>query len=147
MYVVRTVHIFIILIKSYSVPEVKTVKETIAQAKAAEEGEQPETAVGFYEQALQLDQLNEYAYNRLMIIYRKLKDKKKELLIIDAAIKAYKEFYASKKHATKSITAISNKLNKSFGLADKKGTALYTPEPIATWLKRKELLEKKKKKK
>jgi tetratricopeptide (TPR) repeat protein len=129
------------------VPEVKTVKETIAQAKAAEEGEQPETAVEFYEQALQLDQLNEYAYNRLMIIYRKLKDKKKELQIINTAIKAYQKFYSSKKHTTKSIKAISDKLNKSFGLADTKGTALYTPEPIATWQKRKELLERKKKKK
>ena len=127
--------------------EVKTVKETIAQAKAAEEGEQPETAVGFYEQALQLDQLNEYAYNRLMIIYRKLKNKTKELQIINTAIKAYQKFYSSKKYTTKSIRAISDKLNKSFGLADKKGTALYTPEPIATWQKRKELLERKKKKK
>ena len=128
-------------------PEVKTVKETIAQAKAAEEGERPATAVEFCEQALQLDQLNEYAYNRLMIIYRKLKDKKKELQIINTAIKAYQKFYSSKKRTTKSITEISNKLNKSFGLADKKGTALYTPEPIATWQKRKELLERKKKKK
>ena len=128
-------------------PEVKTVKETITEAKAAEDAGEPETAIGIYEQALQLDQLNEYAYNRLMIIYRKLKDKKKELQIINTAVKAYQKFYSSKKRTTKSITEISNKLNKSFGLADKKGTALYTPEPIATWQKRKELLERKKKKK
>ena len=82
-----------------------------------------------------------------MIIYRKKKDVKNELQIINTAIKAYKEFYASKKHATKNITAISNKLNKSFGFTDKKGNTLYTPEPIATWLKRKDLIEKKKKKK
>lgn len=127
--------------------EVKTVKETITEAKAAEDSGKHETAVGFYEQALQIDHLNEYAYNRLMIIYRKLKDKKKELQIINTAIKAYKKFYASKKYATKSIAAISDKLNRSFGLTDKKGIVLYTPEPIATWQKRKELLEKRKKKK
>lgn len=124
----------------------KTIKEIISEGKAAEDSGQTETAAQLYEQALQEDRLNEYAYSRLMIIYRKLKDKKKELQIINTAITAYKEFYASKKRTSKSIAAISNKLNKSVGLADKKGNTLYTPEPIATWQKRKELLEKKKKK-
>ncbi|MEP6594853.1 MAG: hypothetical protein ABJA71_02855 [Ginsengibacter sp.] len=127
------------------VHEVKTVKEALTEAKAAEDSGQPETAAELYEKTLQNDQLNEYAYNRLMIIYRKLKDKKKELQIINKAIKAYKDFYASKKNTTKSVTAISNKLNRSFGFTDKKGNTLYIPEPIATWQKRKELLERKKK--
>jgi len=35
------------------------------------------------------------------------------------------------------------KLNKSFGLVDKKGTKLYSPEPIGRWQKRKEIVEKK----
>jgi tetratricopeptide (TPR) repeat protein len=124
--------------------EVKTVKETISEAKTAEDSGQLETAAELYEKALQQDELNEYAYNRLMIIYRKQKDVKKELQIIDTAIAAYEKFYVSKKHTTKNITAISNKLNRSFGLTDKKGNTLYTPEPIATWLKRKELIERKK---
>jgi tetratricopeptide (TPR) repeat protein len=126
--------------------QTKATKELIAEAKSAEEDGQPEQAAELYEQALQQDKLNEYASNRLMIIYRKLKDKKKELQIINTAIKAYEDFYASKKHTNKSITTISNKLNKSFGLTDKKGLAIYTPEPIATWQKRKELLERRKKK-
>ena len=120
--------------------EVKPVKQIIVEAKDAENSEQPETAIELYQQALKQDKLNEYAYNRLMIIYRKLKDKKKELKVIDDALKAYKQFYKSKKRTSKSITDISNKLNKSFGLADKKGNLLYSPEPIATWEKRKELL-------
>lgn len=124
-------------------PELKTIKETLAEAKNAENLEQPETAAGLYEKALQQDKLNQDAYNRLMIIYRKLKDKKKELQVINSAVKAYKDFYASKKRTSKSITALSNKLNKSIGLIDKKGNTLYVPEPIATWQKRKELLEKK----
>ena len=126
--------------------EVKAVKEIITNAKTAEDAGEPERAAELYEQALQQDKLNEYAYNRLMIIYRKLKNKKKELQVINSAIDGYEEFYASKKHTTKSITTISNKLNKSFGLADKKGHALYRPEPIATWQKRKELLQKRMKK-
>jgi len=127
--------------------EAKPVKNIITEGKAAENSGQLETAEELYEQVLQQDALNEYAYNRLMIIYRKKKDVSKELQIINTAIKAYREFYASKKHITKNITAISNKLNKSFGFTDKKGNMLYTPEPIATWLKRKELIERKKKKK
>jgi tetratricopeptide (TPR) repeat protein len=138
-------HIFVNLHKNI-MPELKSIKELIAEAKSGEENGQPEQAAELYEQALQQDKLNEYAANRLMIIYSKLKDQKKELQIIDTAIKAYEKFYASKKHTNKSIAAISDKLNKSFGLADKKGNALYTPEPIATWQKRKELLEKRKKK-
>ena len=127
-------------------PELKSIKELMAEAKSAEEVDQLPQAGELYKQVLEQDKINEYAYNRLMIIYRKLKDQKKELQIIDTAIKAYEKFYASKKHTNKSIAAISDKLNKSFGLADKKGNALYTPEPIATWQKRKELLEKRKKK-
>jgi tetratricopeptide (TPR) repeat protein len=123
------------------------IKKIIAEAKDAEISEDYEAALKLYEQALQQDKLNEYAYNRLMIIYRKLKDKKKELKVINDAIKAYQSFYKSKKRTSKSITDISNKLNKSFGLADKKGNLLYSPEPIATWEKRKELLEKRKSKK
>src|SRR5438309_4708473 len=98
-----------------SLHEVKTIKETLADARAAEESQQYDTAAELYQQILKQDTLNQEAYNRLMIIYRKQKDKKKELSIINTAIKAYQKFYKSKKHTNKSITEISNKLNKAFG--------------------------------
>lgn len=127
--------------------EAKPIKEIMAEAKAAEDAQQFDIAERLYQNVLQQDSLNEHAFSRLMIIYRKQKEKKKELDLIDDAISAYQQFYKAKQHRTKTITTISNKLNKAFGLTDRKGNALYLPEPIATWQKRKESLEKRKKKK
>ena len=80
--------------------------------------------------------LAEKAYDRLMIISRKEKDYKNELRIINNGIKAFENFYRSKKSGSKKIAEISNKLNRSFGFTDKKGNAIYEPEPIARWKKR-----------
>jgi hypothetical protein len=41
------------------------------------------------------------------------------------------------------VDALSAKLNKSLGLVDKKGTKLYSPEPIGKWQKRKKVVNKK----
>ncbi len=77
-----------------------------------------------------------------MILYRKKKDYKSELNIINAGIKAFESFYKSRKSGSKKIAEISNKLNRSFGFIDKKGNSLNDPEPIARWKKRKLTVEK-----
>ena len=41
------------------------------------------------------------------------------------------------------VKQLSNSLMKTLGLADKKGIALYAPEPLPTWKKRKKIVEKK----
>ena len=69
----------------------ETLKEIIAEAKDAENSEDTETAIKLYEQALQQDKLNEHAYSRLMIIYRRLKDKKKEYSMNFASISEHKK--------------------------------------------------------
>jgi tetratricopeptide (TPR) repeat protein len=124
---------------------VKTNAELIAEAKDAESADNLEAAVLLYEEAIKAEPVNESAYNRLMIIYRKQKEYRKELKVIKAAVKAYEQFYKSKSTHSKSrkIAEISNALLKSTGLADKKGNHLYEPEPIGTWKKRKLLVEKK----
>jgi hypothetical protein len=116
----------------------KKVKEAEADAK-----EDPATGIKEYEEAIKKNALAEKAYDRLMIIYRKEKNYKKELRIIIAGIKAFETFYRSKKSRSKKIADISQKLNRSFGFTDKKGNTLYDPEPIARWKKRKEVVEKK----
>ena len=108
-----------------------------------EEKEDFATAIKEYEEAIKKNALSERAYDRLMIIYRKEKNYKKELRIITAGIKAFESFYNSKKSRSKKIADISQKLNRSFGFTDKKGNSLYDPEPIARWKKRKEVVEKK----
>lgn len=77
-----------------------------------------------------------------MTIFRRQKEYKKELRVINNGIKVFEKFYRSQSHhKSKSITEISNKLNRSVGLADKKGNSLYSPEPIAKW-KKKAVVEK-----
>lgn len=125
-------------------PQSKSVKDILAEAKAAEAEDNLDDAITLYQEALQQDQLNELAYNRLMVIYRKQKEVKKELAIINTALVNYQKFNKTQQRTTKTITTLSNKLNKAFGLTDKKGNSLYLPEPAATWQKRKELLLKKK---
>ena len=122
--------------------KVVTIKQAIEEAGEAEKKEEISTAINDYEEALKKDPLAEKAYDRLMILYRKEKDYKKELKLINAGIKAFEGFYKSKKTGSRKIAEISKKLNRSFGFTDKKGNALYDPEPIARWKKRKLTVEK-----
>ncbi len=116
----------------------RTLKEIFSEAKEAENAENIEDAIALYQEAVKTDKLNEQPYNRLMMLFRKKKGYKKELGIIKEAINTFEEFYESKiPKKSKMITSISNKLNKSFGFADKKGNSIYSPGPIAKWKKRK----------
>jgi tetratricopeptide (TPR) repeat protein len=126
--------------------KVLSIKKTIEEADEAEEKEDIPLAIKDYESAIQADPLLEKAYDRLMILYRKEKNYKKELQLINSGIKAFENFYKSRKSNSKKIAEISKKLNKSFGFTDKKGNAVYDPEPIARWKKRKITVQKRIKK-
>ena len=122
--------------------KVVTLKQPLKEGEK-EEKENISIAIKEYEEAIKKNTLAEKAYDRLMILYRKEKNYKKEFRIITAGIKAFESFYKSKKSRSKKIAEISQKLNRSFGFTDKKGNSLYDPEPIARWKKRKEVVEKK----
>ena len=125
--------------------KVVTLKKIIEDANDAEEKD-ISIAIKDYEDAIKKNGLAEKAYDRLMILYRKEKDHKNELRIINAGIKAFEKFYKSRKSNSKKVAEISKRLNLSFGFTDKKGEAVYDPEPIARWKKRKITVEKKVKK-
>jgi len=125
-------------------------KQTILQqAEAAEKSGDIELAEKLYLKEINKKAFNASVYTRLMIIYRKQKKYKEELEIINKALQHFKE-YQNKKSSSKTnnaaIKKLSNSLNKSLGLTDKKGNFLYEPEPIPTWKKRKTTVEKKLKK-
>ncbi len=115
------------------------------KAKFFEQQDEPGKAVAAYEKLISENPLNEYAYDRLMIIYRKSKEYKKEKAIITRAIKAFEQFYKSASRISKSkkILSLSKAFMKSTGLADNKGKLLYQKEPLARWNKRKKVVEKK----
>lgn len=126
--------------------KVVAIKKIIKEATRAEEKEDTSIAIKDYEEAIKTNPLTEKAYDRLMILYRKEKDYKNELRVINTGIKSFENFYKSRKSRSKKIAEISNRLNKSFGFTDKKGNAVYDPEPIARWKKRKITVEKRIKK-
>jgi tetratricopeptide (TPR) repeat protein len=120
------------------------VHQLYEKLDALQEKTDPVAAVKTYEAILKKDDLNINAYNRLMILYRKQKEYKKEAALIKKAIAAYGAFY--KKHQpshSKKIISLSKALAKSTGLTGRSGKALYDPEPIAGWKKRLENLKKK----
>jgi len=121
-----------------------SIKEIISKAEEAEASGNNSLAIGLYNTAIKKDSLNIYPYDRVMKIFRQLKEYKKELAIINKGIKAFEQFYKSEsKTRSKKVSEISQKLNRSFGLTDKKGINVYDPEPIARWKKRKINVEKK----
>lgn len=123
---------------------------TLQQAIAAEKSGDLESAEKLYKQEIGEKAFNASVYTRLMIVYRKQKKYKEELQLINQALQHFKEHQeklSSNKTSNAAIKKLSNSLNKSLGLTDKKGNALYEPEPIPTWKKRKATVEKKLKKK
>ena len=101
-------------------------------------------AAKLYEKLLKEKPAHEENYNRLMIIYRKQKDFKSELRVINSGIKFFQELYTPTsigKH--KNVIRLSKQLSVLTGLTDKKGKSLYDAEPIGKWKKRKEVVLKK----
>jgi len=119
--------------------------EYIRQAKTAEEQGEVEEAIALYEKAIKQKPLLELPYTRLMIIYRKNKRYDDEIRVISKAIELFTDHYNKKrerfKHSTK-VNRLSKALLKTIG--DKTaGSENNYPQPIAKWLKRKKLVEKK----
>ena len=122
--------------------------EYIKQAKEAEEEGEEERAAELYEKAVKQKPLLELPYNRLMVFYRKRKQYAKELKIIDKGLQVYTDQYEKKKQPFKGagkVAQLSKALLKSMTVGKGAVENSY-PEPIAKWLKRKEVVEQKIKK-
>jgi hypothetical protein len=103
-------------------------------------------AAKYYEAAIKDERPDELPFNRLMIIYRKLKQYKDELRVINKGIRRFEEYYRKSSASGgkgKKLTDLSEAFMKSSGLKDRKGNLVYQPEPIARWAKRKSIVEKK----
>ena len=116
----------------------ETLADWLAKGLEWEKAGEVDKAINAYEKVIKKNPLQEQAYERLMIIYRKQKEHKKELAIIKAGIAAFNKFYATamKPSTDKKVISISRALLKSTGLADKKGNPLFQREPIGKWARR-----------
>jgi len=122
-----------------------TTIDLLAKAKDLEAAGKFNDAEDIYQRIIKKNPTKERAYDRLMIIYRKNAEYKKEKEIIDAGIKAFEQSYktASRMPAKKKVTSLSQQLLKVTGLADKKGNPIFEREPLGRWKKRRKTVENK----
>jgi len=97
----------------------------------------------YYQNIIKHNPHDQKAYERLMVLYRQQKNYKKELHIINTAIKTFEKLYTPAKSKDRKVNTLSNQLNKALGLVDKKGRVLYEQKPLSTWKKRREIVLKK----
>lgn len=125
-------------------PKPHSLREGLHEASLLEKDGEIAQAILIYLQCIKMKPVSEVPYNRLMILYRKTKDFKKELTIINDGIKAFENLYQKtiKASTNKTIIQISRSLIKATGLNDNKGNAIHDHEPIHTWKRRRQLLQK-----
>ena len=122
----------------------KHYTELIKLAKAYEDEGELEEAAQSYEQAIRQSPLEEQAYTRLMVIYRKLKQPAKELGVVKKALVVFMDHHDKKvaKYSGKDkVGQLSKALLKSMSGKSKMGVDY--PQPVPKWQKRKEAIEKK----
>jgi tetratricopeptide (TPR) repeat protein len=120
-------------------------EDILTQAERFEKDGKLEDAAKLYLRYLKKLPGSEYAFSRLMIIYRKQGELDKEIDIIDRGINTFQTIFKKTKKITptRKTVEISRKLMKAMGLTDSKGTELNEREPLGKWKKRRALLEKK----
>ena len=123
--------------------------DLMAQAREQEQQGNLAEAAALYEKVIAKDALNGQAINRLLVMYRKLKQYRKEMQLLNAAIKAnmgkvkQQQTEWSKKHPK--AARASRSLLLSLGTKTRRTAAMpqYEEPIVSTWRKRKENLAKK----
>jgi tetratricopeptide (TPR) repeat protein len=117
------------------------------EARQAEHDDDPGEAIKLYEQNVKEDYADDFAFERLMILYRKQKRYKDELRIVNRAIDVFEESLKTHLHDSlarhthgKKLEQISKAIIKKSGLQKEE---FHFPDPIDKWMKRKAIVEKK----
>jgi tetratricopeptide (TPR) repeat protein len=113
------------------------------QARLLEQQGDYKKAAAAYEKLLKQSSKKIKILERLLVVYRKLKDTEKEIRSIDAAIKIHQQQYPVKESSDKKISTLSRQLNKILGHTDKKGKNMLVPPEISRLELRKTRLLKK----
>src|SRR5690242_15759430 len=109
----------------------RSYHELMTEAREAETNGELEKAAKIYERALKQEPHEEQAYNRLMIIYRKLAMYEEELKTIKKGIHSFEDLYQKKAEKligkSAAIARLSTALAKSLGQKGKKAENVYYP--------------------
>lgn len=128
---------------AYSKTSDESGHDLMKQAKEFEKEDLAGKAITLYKRMIKMHYRRDLAFQRLMVIYRNLKEYKKEMEVIDEAIEAFsKIIFQTKKVHNKKVELLSKKLTKLTGLADKKNEQIHQPQPIHGWQVRKKRLQK-----
>lgn len=118
----------------------------MAEAGQLEAGGDLKAAEKIYLRVAKSGAASARAFSRLMVIYRKLKEYRKELAIVNSAIRAFEEklLGVSRKWsaANRKAARISRQLASSLGVINRKGLPVNEDPLLAEWRKRKERLER-----
>lgn len=121
--------------------------ELLESAREQERQGNLSQAEELYLMTIKADALKLEAYTRLMIVYRKQKLYKKELAIINKAIKTYegaiKAEQQGRAQANRKAARLSKTLAEHLGLVDKNGLPVYEDKAVAGWRKRKQMVSHK----
>jgi hypothetical protein len=123
------------------------VEERNNEARQAEQVGNLQKAIKLYELNIKEEYADEYAFERLMIIFRKQKLYKDELRVINRGIDVFEQ--SMKEHLKqtlsrhidgKKLELLSNAILKKTG---SKIQQAHFPDPIDKWMKRREVVEEK----
>ena len=124
-----------------------SINAQLKRARSLESDGCTEEAIKDYRAIITKDRLNVDAYNRLMVLFRKQKDYKKEHQIIKKALYAFekeiKENQREWKKTNRKSADLSENLAKALGLLDNLGDPVYDDPQMMTWRKRLRVVEQK----
>jgi len=109
------------------------------------EKEDPDKAAKLYAGMIRLYPHKAVLYDRLLMIYRKQKELRKELQLLNSALSYFQDLHdkAHNRKASKKITQLSNAISKLTGLTKGKKHPVSLPQPLAKWTKRKAIVQNK----
>ena len=126
---------------------IKNDTATFEEGRGLEQAGDLAGAIKVYEKMFKRFPSGMRPIQRLMIIHHKLKEYKKELEYVNAAIAIQSAYYNNRLTSGPKVQSLSKKLNAMLGHTDKKGKALTVPPEIARLQLRKAGLLKKLKRK
>jgi uncharacterized protein YciI len=123
---------------------IKGVVHLLSEARRQEQDGQPEEAAALYQQVLDNDPRNRDAIRRLLVLYRRLKNSRKELTVINAALAAFAQHDKTAQQAWMTAHPEAARAGKAIlrSLGGQQVTAYGTDPMVEQLLKRKALVER-----
>ena len=122
----------------------ETIGEKISRADQLEKAGQLSDAAAIYQKLFNNDPASQQVIDRLLIIYRKLKDYKSELSVLDAAIAAYRQRQKNVKEkwiqSHPQAATVGRSMLRQLEKADNAVIGLGEDPAVARWMKRKDLV-------